>query len=78
MGNQIQVLGSANIIARLEATSLTISGDTVISGDLIIQGETTTINTSILVVEDQQIELGKELPLDLLGVYIGQRSEIRR
>ena len=26
----------------------------------------------------EQIELGKELPLDLLGVYIGQRSEIRR
>ena len=26
----------------------------------------------------EQIELGKELPLDLLGVHIGQRSEIRR
>ncbi len=26
----------------------------------------------------EQIEMGKELPLDLLGVHIGQRSEIRR
>ena len=26
----------------------------------------------------EQIEQGKELPLDLLGVHIGQRSEIRR
>ena len=26
----------------------------------------------------EQIEMGKEIPLDLLGVYIGQRSEIRR
>tara|TARA_R100000306_G_scaffold58472_1_gene56970 strand:- start:293 stop:829 length:537 start_codon:yes stop_codon:yes gene_type:complete len=26
----------------------------------------------------EQIESGKELPLDLLGVHIGQRSEIRR
>ena len=26
----------------------------------------------------EQIEKGKELPLDLLGVHIGQRSEIRR
>lgn len=26
----------------------------------------------------EQVESGKELPLDLLGVHIGQRSEIRR
>ena len=26
----------------------------------------------------EQIERGKSLPLDILGVYVGQKSEIRR
>jgi hypothetical protein len=58
-------------------------------GALVLMGKLTEMNvdyenrkhihsSTLKAFVREQIETGKELPLDLLGVHIGQRSEIRR
>lgn len=39
--------------------TLDVNGNTIIRGNLTVEGATTTVNTTNLVIEDQQIELGK-------------------
>ena len=55
----LNIGGAATTVAIGAATgSTTINNSLVVSGNLVIQGETTTVNTSVLVVEDKNIELG--------------------
>ena len=46
-------------------SEVTIGGSVVINGDLTVQGDTVTVNSSTLTVEDKNIELAKlDTPLD--------------
>lgn len=44
--------------------NLTVGGNTVIAGNLTVSGETTTVNTSVLQVDDPVLELGEGTVVD--------------
>ncbi len=44
--------------------NLTVGGNTVIAGNLTVSGETTTVNTSVLQVDDPVLELGEGAVVD--------------
>lgn len=50
---------SATYLALAGNTEKTMQGSLTIAGNLIVQGDTTTLNTQTLTVEDALIELGK-------------------
>ena len=56
------------ILTEDPQAELEVNGSVIIRGDLLVEGDTTTINTSVLNVEDSYIELAKtETPTDVLA-----------
>jgi uncharacterized protein YjlB len=55
--NEVQVSGSAGAITIGLPDDVTIGNTLTVTGDLIVQGNTTTLNTGTLVVEDKNIVL---------------------
>jgi hypothetical protein len=54
-GNQIAVSTANGNVTFSLASNVTIPNNLTVTGDLLVQGETTTLNTSTLVVEDKNI-----------------------
>jgi hypothetical protein len=54
-GNQIAVSAANGNVTFSLASNVTIPNNLTVIGDLLVQGETTTLNTSTLVVEDKNI-----------------------
>ena len=54
-GNQIAVSAANGNVTFSLASNVTIPNNLTVTGDLLVQGETTTLNTSTLVVEDKNI-----------------------
>jgi hypothetical protein len=55
---QIAVSGSNGAVTISLPSNVTISNDLVVTGDLTVQGNTVTLNTATLTVEDKNIVLG--------------------
>jgi len=56
-GNQIEVSASNGNVTFSLANDVTIPNNLTVTGDLLVQGNTTTLNTSTLAVEDKNIVL---------------------
>ena len=55
----LKVAGGVGVAKKLYVgTDLAVTGNTIITGDLIVNGTTTTINSTTLTVDDNNIELG--------------------
>ena len=64
--NEITASASAGAITLSLPANVTISNNLTVTGDLIVNGNTTTLNTSTLVVEDKNIVLSNvESPTDI-------------
>ena len=64
--NEITASASAGAITLSLPANVTISNNLTVTGDLIVNGNTTTLNTSTLVVEDKNIVLANvESPTDI-------------
>lgn len=73
--NEIQVSGSQGSITIGLPDDVTIGNTLTVTGDLIVQGNTTTLNTATLVVEDKNIVLANVAsPSDITadGAEIGR------
>jgi hypothetical protein len=62
---------NARVLAHLAASDVTVQ-DLVVQGDLTVQGNTTTLNTAILIIEDKNIVLanGATTPFEANGAGI--------
>jgi hypothetical protein len=64
--NEITASASAGAITLSLPANVTISNNLTVTGDLIVNGNTTTLNTATLVVEDRNIVLANtESPTDI-------------
>ena len=65
---------NSGIVVEMSATGMDVTGDVTVSGDLVVNGNTVTLNTSTLDVEDKTITValgsGSAATADGAGLYV--------